>query len=191
MVGAAGSNQTAKVTTPKLTFNASTGSLNATDIVTSTIAPGFTVRKQNTSGEGGEFYLQRSDTSTLTGDLVIDIVGNTFRIFEAASPYKGVTVDIGAQGSQSALLTSTNFGSYIGSLAVGEVGTYAFLVTASSGTAYNPGATLAGSALRYANATPATGGTPTTPAGTWRCMGYSNASGATPSGRVTVWLRIS
>ena len=308
MVGAAGSDQTAKVTTSKLTFNASTGSLNATDIVTSTIAPSFVIRKENTTGEGGQFQLQKSDTSTLTGDLVVDLVGNTFRIYESATPFKGVTVDIGSQGSQSTLLTSTNFNSYaptltgtgasgewpitslysrnftqsfnanwntdftttpvgsmilrgdtssgsntggpggswwfqqnfrhsnganywgvqiawgwednlhrlltrnwqsgsasawieyintnnsrthIGSFGVGEVGTYAFLIPVNSGTAYNPGATALGSALRYSNATPLTGGTPTTPAGTWRCMGYSNGSGPTPSGRVTVWLRIS
>ena len=112
MVGAAGSDQTAKVTTSKLTFNASTGSLNATDIVTSTIAPSFVIRKENTTGEGGQFQLQKSDTSTLSGDLVFDLLGNTLRIYESATPFKGVAVDIGTQGSQSALLTSSNYNSY-------------------------------------------------------------------------------
>jgi hypothetical protein len=86
--------------------------------------------------------------------------------------------------------------------AVGAVGTYAFLVTSNS-TSYAPGATLAGSSLRYAGAgysdpgvdggTIGTGGsTGTTVSGTWRCMGRSfyTAAGLVQQG-MTLWLRIS
>jgi hypothetical protein len=63
---------------------------------------------------------------------------------------------------------------------VGAVGTYAQLDVASGGP-FAPGATSAGSALRYGPA-----GT-TAPAGTWRIMGnYSPGSSST-----SVWLRIS
>ena len=57
---------------------------------------------------------------------------------------------------------------------VGDLGTYAFLQQASSNTQYNPGATLAGSSLRYSDATGrvhANG-----PSGSWRCMGYDSGS---------------
>ena len=57
---------------------------------------------------------------------------------------------------------------------VGDLGTYAFLQQASSNTQYNPGSTLAGSSLRYSDATGrvhANG-----PSGSWRCMGYDSGS---------------
>lgn len=318
MVGAAGSPQTPKVTTSKLNFNASTGALNVTDLSTSGTATfnggvtsGFTVLQQNTTGEGGEFRLQKSDTnSTLAGNLTFDLFGNTLRIFENGTPFRGVTVDISAQGSQSTLLTSANYNlyapaltgggasgtwpigisgfsnysynltqgfnsnwnvdftnapagsmisrgdtssgssiggpgntwwfqqnfrhanagnfwgvqiawgwednahrlltrnwqagvasawieyintnnsrSHIGSFGTGEVGTYAFLFI-NSATVLNPGDTIAGSSLRYTNAT--VGGTAVfTPPGTWRCMGYSSGNLLTVETRATVFLRIA
>ncbi|WP_189350067.1 hypothetical protein [Mesorhizobium sp. M1E.F.Ca.ET.045.02.1.1] len=64
-------------------------------------------------------------------------------------------------------------------LAVGAIGTYAFLKTA---TTLNPGDTIAGSSTSYSNSGGTTNGSPT---GTWRCMGYSI------SPHVTLFLRIS
>ena len=81
---------------------------------------------------------------------------------------------------------------------VGAVGTYAFLGRTVQ-TATAQGATVAGSALRYCSISHSdntwstqTGqvgalGSTTAPAGTWRCMGRSDAIGA----MATVWLRIS
>ena len=90
---------------------------------------------------------------------------------------------------------------------VGAVGTYAFLGETSA-TTTAPGATRAGSSLRYTTiATSATfsiiagygypayavtSGT-NAPSGTWRCMGWSQVGtyacvGLTPA---TLWLRIS
>ena len=77
---------------------------------------------------------------------------------------------------------------------VGAVGTYAFLRPNNS-TAYGPGATLAGSNLRYSGAasnttvsvTVSDGGTP---AGTWRCMGNRAGIGEVAV-IATLWLRIS
>ncbi len=84
---------------------------------------------------------------------------------------------------------------------VGAVGTYAECSTTNA-TAYNPGATIAGSSLRYtrpvnfggvscgsyqpssSTAEPRFG---TAPSGTWRCMGYITGG----SFQVTLWLRIS
>ena len=89
---------------------------------------------------------------------------------------------------------------------VGSVGTYAFLGE-TSGTTTLPGATRAGSALRYAGIVASSpwsttypfvvggGGTTTTPTGTWRCMGMSygfNGTGGDPDGyAATLWMRIA
>ena len=65
---------------------------------------------------------------------------------------------------------------------VGTVGSYAFMQQASGNTQYAPGDTLAGSDLRYSDAT---GRVHTdTPAGNWRCMGYDSGAALTNSGTV-------
>ena len=65
---------------------------------------------------------------------------------------------------------------------VGSVGSYAFMQQASGNTQYDPGETLAGSDLRYSDAT---GRVHTdTPAGNWRCMGYDSGAALTNSGTV-------
>ena len=64
---------------------------------------------------------------------------------------------------------------------VGTIGSYAFMQQASGNTQYAPGDTLAGSSLRYSDAT----GRPhpnTTPTGNWRCMGYDSGAALTNSG---------
>lgn len=58
---------------------------------------------------------------------------------------------------------------------VGDVGTYAFMQQSTGDTGNNPGATLAGSSLRYSDATGRLY-TATTPSGNWRCMGYDSGS---------------
>ena len=51
---------------------------------------------------------------------------------------------------------------------VGSVGSYAFMQQASGNTQYDPGDTLAGSSLRYSDATGRMHND--TPSGNWRCM---------------------
>jgi len=65
---------------------------------------------------------------------------------------------------------------------VGSVGSYAFMQQASGNTQYAPGATLAGSSLRYSDATGRVHNT--TPSGNWRCMGYDSGAALTNSGTV-------
>jgi len=69
------------------------------------------------------------------------------------------------------------------STTVGDVTTYGLLVSAANYGTYNPGDTLAGSALRWTNTSNQQSGTPS---GTWQMCGYS-VSSDTP----TVWQRIS
>ena len=65
---------------------------------------------------------------------------------------------------------------------VGTVGSYAFMQQASGNTQYAPGATLAGSSLRFSDATGRVHNT--TPSGNWRCMGYDSGAALTNSGSV-------
>mgnify|MGYP001767810195 CR=1 FL=1 len=81
---------------------------------------------------------------------------------------------------------------------VGAVGTYAFLKTASAINAdIAAGATRAGSELRYAGVTEDGGigspfiGTSSSPAGTWRCMGFIDYRGQSGTLGTTLWLRIA
>ena len=64
---------------------------------------------------------------------------------------------------------------------LGDIGTYAFLQQASGNTSYNPGQTLAGSSLRYSDATGRMSNN-VTPSGTWRIMGYDSGAPLTNSG---------
>jgi len=74
--------------------------------------------------------------------------------------------------------------------AAGSVGSYALLAVApaADNVIRNPGSTLAGSSLDYANANRA--GT-TSPAGTWRLMGHISLASTSQSINTSVWLRIS
>ena len=65
---------------------------------------------------------------------------------------------------------------------VGSVGSYAFMQQASGNTQYAPGDTLAGSSLRYSDATGRVHND--TPSGNWRCMGYDSGAALTNSGTV-------
>ena len=83
--------------------------------------------------------------------------------------------------------TSAQVGSATSDLAVGALGTYAMLQQQTLSTSRSPGATLAGSSLRYAAIN---GGSATAPSGTWMLVGQiGNTSIA--ANNTSVWLRIS
>lgn len=95
----------------------------------------------------------------------------------------GVTWPINISGTAAAPSSAAVLGA-TAAAAVGEVGTYAFLRSIAS-TAYNPGATVAGSLLSYTNANGGGGGA--SPAGSWRLMGLTGT--ASNSALTSVWLR--
>jgi hypothetical protein len=104
----------------------------------------------------------------------------------------GVRFNDGTTQTTAALVTTTNVLNATASASVGEVGTYAYLAGASVQLNVNPGATAAGSSLRYSGA----GGDlqSSAPAGTWRCMGYVAwicCCGISAAQRASVFLRIS
>jgi len=68
--------------------------------------------------------------------------------------------------------------------ATGDIGTYAFMQQATGDTIYNPGNTLAGSSLRYSDATGRMY-TVSNPSGNWRCMGYDSGAALVNTGTGT------
>lgn len=92
----------------------------------------------------------------------------------------GVKVNAGSNATISATATPASVLSAIAAAGLGGVGTYAFAIRTSGTT--NPGATVAGSLLKYSSTSES--GSSTLP-GTWRAMGYGLEFDA------TLYLRIS
>jgi hypothetical protein len=170
---------------------------------------GSTRFNRGSGSEGGELLLQLpSSGSTLAADVVVDLVGNTFRIFEGGGSTRGAYVDLtqcvgGAQTnllapSTNAVLTATAGATF------GAVGTYAFLYRPqATNTNFVEGGTVAGSALLPGgfndnSQTPVDGsdvwsGTrgSTALSGTWRAMSRSGGGSGSNWSRAGVFLRIS
>ena len=91
-------------------------------------------------------------------------------------------INIDSSGRLNSINTaSVTYGTLNANANVGTIGSYAFMQQASGNTQYAPGDTLAGSSLRYSDAT----GRPhnnSTPTGNWRCMGYDSGAALTNSG---------
>jgi hypothetical protein len=80
--------------------------------------------------------------------------------------------------------TDQDIGAETAALAVGSVGSYAFMHVTVVSPVLTPGQTIAGSSLEYSNQAAAGN---TVPSGTWRCMGHVLSS----SSSATLFLRIS
>ena len=92
-----------------------------------------------------------------------------------------ITID--ATGRLDAINTSSvTYSTLNAGATVGSIGSYAFMQQSSGNTQYAPGDTLAGSSLRYSDATGRVHNT--TPSGNWRCMGYDSGAALTNSGTV-------
>ena len=92
-----------------------------------------------------------------------------------------ITVDANQRISSIANSNITMNASVNSNASVGDVGTYAFLQQSSSNAgAVNPGATAAGSTLRYSDATGRFGNSG--PNGSWRCMGYDSGAALVSAG---------
>ena len=92
-------------------------------------------------------------------------------------------INIDSSGRLNSINTaSVTYGTLNANANVGTVGSYAFMQQASGNTQYAPGDTLAGSSLRYSDATGRVHNT--TPSGNWRCMGYDSGAALTNSGTV-------
>ena len=92
-----------------------------------------------------------------------------------------ITIDSDKRISAINTASVTTDASVNANASLGDVGTYAFMQQSSGNTAYNPGQTLAGSSLRYSDATGRVSNN-TTPSGRWRCMGYDSGAPLVNSG---------
>ena len=93
------------------------------------------------------------------------------------------TITIDATGRLDSIGTaSVTYSTLNANANVGTVGSYAFMQQSSGNTQYAPGDTLAGSSLRYSDATGRVHND--TPSGNWRCMGYDSGAALTNSGTV-------
>jgi hypothetical protein len=128
----------------------------------------ITISHANTSNQASV----NNSGSTYIQDITLDTYGHVTSLSSA-------TVSFPAP-------TTAQVGTATASLAVGSVGSYAFLYSKLSST-YGAGTTVAGSDLGYSNAAGATLGAP---AGTWRSMGAVTNVASTTT-RTTVFLRIS
>jgi hypothetical protein len=92
-----------------------------------------------------------------------------------------ITID--ANKRVSAINTSSiTYSTLTANATAGSVGSYAFMQQASGNTQYAPGDNLAGSDLRYSDATGRVHND--TPSGNWKCMGYDSGAALTNSGTV-------
>ena len=104
--------------------------------------------------------------------------------YGSASAVPIITVDsdkrISAINTASIVLDAT----VNANASVGDVGTYAFLQqSGTENSATNPGSTVAGSSLRYSDATGRKSNS--APSGNWRCMGYDSGAALVNSGSGT------
>ncbi|QLH13578.1 hypothetical protein HYQ43_04680 [Paracoccus pantotrophus] len=86
-------------------------------------------------------------------------------------------------------ISAATIGELMSRLSVGAVGTYALLADVNTSADLNPGATRAGSNLRYASAGGQTFGS--APAGTWQLCGFTPGGASSHEQRATVWMRVS
>ena len=100
----------------------------------------------------------------------------TAQTYGSASAVPQIVVDGNQRISSISNVSITLDASINANASVGDVGTYAFLQQANTNSAVNPGATAAGSTLRYSDATGRMSGNPSGPNGSWRCMGYDSGA---------------
>ena len=110
------------------------------------------------------------------GSNVNKTTSATAGTYGSASQVPTIEVDANQRISSINQTSITLDASINANASVGAVGTYAFLQQANTNSAVNPGATAAGSTLRYSDATGRMGGNPSGPNGNWRCMGYDSGA---------------
>ena len=99
----------------------------------------------------------------------------TAATYGSASAVPQIIVDGNQRISSISNVSITLDASINANASVGDVGTYAFLQqTSANAGAVAPGGTVAGSSMRYSDATGRDNGTG--PSGNWRCMGYDSGT---------------
>lgn len=117
------------------------------------------------------------------GSNVNKTVSASAGTYGGSSAVPVITVDANQRISSINTASITLTAAINANASVGDVGTYAFMQQSSGNTQYAPGATLAGSSLRYSDATGRVH--TTTPSGNWRCMGYDSGAALVNTGTGT------
>ena len=117
-----------------------------------------------------------------TGSNITSTTDASAGTYGSANQVAQITVD--ADQRISGITNVSITASINANASVGDVGTYAFMQQSSGNTTYAPGDTLAGSSLRYSDATGRLY-TSSTPSGNWRCMGYDSGSALVNTGTVS------
>ena len=117
------------------------------------------------------------------GSNVNKTTSATAGTYGGSSAVPVITVDSNQRVSAINTASITLTAAINANASVGDVGTYAFMQQSSGNTQYAPGATLAGSSLRYSDATGRVH--TTTPSGNWRCMGYDSGAALVNTGTGT------
>lgn len=117
------------------------------------------------------------------GSNVNKTVSASAGTYGGSSAVPVITVDANQRISAINTASITLTAAINANASVGDVGTYAFMQQSSGNTQYAPGATLAGSSLRYSDATGRMH--TTTPSGNWRCMGYDSGAALVNTGTGT------
>ena len=116
------------------------------------------------------------------GTNVTKTTSATAATYGSATQVSQVTVDANQRISG---ITNVSITAAVNANAsTGDIGTYAFLQQATGVTTYAPGATLAGSELRYSDATGRLYEV-STPSGNWRCMGFDSGAALVNTGTGT------
>ena len=117
------------------------------------------------------------------GSNVNKTVSASAGTYGGSSAVPVITVDANQRISAINTASITLTAAINANASVGDVGTYAFMQQSAGNTQYAPGATLAGSSLRYSDATGRMH--TTTPSGNWRCMGYDSGAALVNTGTGT------
>ena len=118
-----------------------------------------------------------------TGSNITNTTSVAAGNYGSANAVPSITVDANQRISAINTNAITLTAAINANASVGDIGTYAFMQQSSGNTQYAPGATLAGSSLRYSDATGRIH--TTTPAGNWRCMGYDSGAALVNTGTGT------
>ena len=119
-----------------------------------------------------------------SGGNITGVTSVTAGTYGSANAVPAITVD--GNGRISAINTNaiTLTAAINANASVGDIGTYGFMQQASGNTAVNPGTSVAGSTLRFSDATGRLN-TTTTPSGNWRCMGFDSGAALVNTGTGT------
>lgn len=118
-----------------------------------------------------------------TGSNITNTTSVAAGNYGSANAVPSITVDANQRISAINTNAITLTAAINANASVGDIGTYAFMQQSSGNTQYAPGTTLAGSSLRYSDATGRIH--TTTPSGNWRCMGYDSGAALVNTGTGT------